>query len=151
VLVGVIGIGSTAGRFFLGSLADRMGRRLALVATFVGIALAMVVWACSTSLWALGAFAVAYGVFYGGFVALLPAFVADRFGERNVSSIIGVLSTSVALGTLIGPGAAGYAFDLVHSYTLPILASAGASLTAAGIVAATSRAPLPRHEGVFAR
>ncbi|MCZ7153723.1 hypothetical protein NK280_24320, partial [Salmonella enterica] len=27
LLLGVIGIGSTAGRFFLGSLADRMGRQ----------------------------------------------------------------------------------------------------------------------------
>ncbi len=140
LLLGVIGVGSTAGRFVLGGLADRMGRRLALLATFLGMALALLVWALSTTLWPLVAFAVAYGVFYGGFVALLPSLVMDYFGGRNVSGIIGILYTSVAFGTLIGPSAAGFAFDISHSYTLPILAGAGANLAAAAIMAATSRA-----------
>jgi hypothetical protein len=67
----------------------------------------------------------------------------DHFGGRNVSGIIGILYTSVAFGTLIGPTAAGFAFDVSHSYTLPILASAAANVIAAAIVAATSRAALP--------
>ena len=141
VLLGVIGVGSTGGRFFLGGLADRMGRRLALLATFVGMALAQVVWAFSTSLWALAAFALAYGVFYGGFAALLPALVMDYFGGRNVSAIIGILYTSVAVGTLIGPSAAGFAFDFSHSYALPIFASVCANMIAAGILAGASKAP----------
>src|SRR5205807_1237158 len=44
LLLGVIGVGSTAGRFVLGGLADRMGRGLALLAMFVGMALALIVW-----------------------------------------------------------------------------------------------------------
>jgi OFA family oxalate/formate antiporter-like MFS transporter len=127
--------------FFLGGLADRMGRRLALVTMFVGMALALLVWAFSTDFWPLAAFALAYGVFYGGWVAVLPALVMDYFGGRNVSGIIGILYTSVAFGTLIGPSAAGFAFDLSHSYTLPILASACANMIAAGIAAGTSKAP----------
>jgi MFS transporter, OFA family, oxalate/formate antiporter len=138
LLLAVIGVGSTAGRFFLGGLADRVGRRLSLLATFVGMALAMVVWASSTEFWPLAAFAFAYGVFYGGWVALLPALAMDYFGGRSVSGIIGILYTSVAFGTLIGPSAAGFGFDLSHSYTLPILAGAVANVVAAGIVAATS-------------
>jgi MFS family permease len=81
-----------------------------------------------------------YGVFYGGWVAILPAIVMDYFGGRNVSGIIGVLYTSVAFGTLIGPSAAGFAFDLSHSYTLPILASAATNIVAAIIVIAMSKA-----------
>ena len=127
--------------FFLGGLADRMGRRIALVTTFVGMALALLVWAFSRDFWPLVAFALAYGVFYGGWVAVLPAVVMDFFGGRNVSGIIGILYTSVAFGTLIGPSAAGFAFDLTRSYTLPILASACANMIAAGIVAGTSKAP----------
>jgi MFS family permease len=135
LLLSVIGVGSTAGRFVLGGLTDRMGRRLGLLAMFLGMAIASTVWAFSTGLWPLVGFALAYGVFYGGFVALLPALVMDYFGGRNVSGIIGVLYTSVAFGTLIGPTAAGFAFDLSHSYVLPILAGAGANLVAAGIMA----------------
>jgi MFS transporter, OFA family, oxalate/formate antiporter len=139
LLLGVIGIGSTAGRFFLGGLADRMGRQLSLLLMFTGMALALGVWVISTNIWSLAAFAFVYGVFYGGWVAVLPAVVMDYFGGRNVSGIIGILYTSVAFGTLIGPSAAGFAFDLSRSYTLPILASAGANIAAALIVAATSR------------
>ncbi|SEE63546.1 Predicted arabinose efflux permease, MFS family [Rhizobiales bacterium GAS188] len=142
LLLGVIGVGSTAGRFFLGSLADRMGRRSSLLAMFVGMALALAIWAFSQGFWTLAAFAFAYGVFYGGWVAVLPAVVMDYFGGRNVSGIIGILYTSVAVGTLIGPSAAGFAFDVSHSYTLPILASVCANIIAAGIVAASSKAAL---------
>jgi MFS family permease len=134
LLLGVIGVGSTAGRFFFGGLADRIGRELSLVAMFLGMALALASWAFATAFWSLVCFAFVYGVFYGGWVAVLPAVVADCFGGRNVSGIIGVLFTSVAFGTLIGPSAAGFAFDLSHSYTLPILASAGANIIAAAIV-----------------
>ena len=138
MLLGAIGIGSTAGRFFLGGLADRMGRQFSLLLMFAGMALALAAWAISTNFWSLGAFALVFGVFYGGWVAVLPAVVMDRFGGRNVSGIIGILYTSVAFGTLIGPSAAGFVFDLSHSYTLPILASAGANIVAAAIVAVAS-------------
>jgi predicted MFS family arabinose efflux permease len=139
LLLGVIGIGSTAGRFCLGGLADRMGRRLSLLLMFIGMAFALAVWVISTGIWSLAAFAFVYGVFYGGWVAVLPSVVMDYFGGRNVSGIIGILYTSVAFGTLIGPSAAGFAFDLSHSYTLPILASAAANIAAAVIIAATSK------------
>jgi MFS family permease len=143
LLLGVIGVGSTAGRFFLGGLADRMGRQLSLLLMFAGMALALTVWVMATNIWSLAAFAFVYGVFYGGWVAVLPAVVMDYFGGRNVSGIIGILYTSVAFGTLIGPSAAGFAFDVGHSYTLPILASAGANIIAAIIVASTSRMAAP--------
>jgi MFS transporter, OFA family, oxalate/formate antiporter len=141
LLLGVIGVGSTAGRFFLGGLADRMGRRLSLLAMFMGMALALALWLASTGFWALAAFAFIYGIFYGGWVAVLPAVVMDYFGGRNVGGIIGVLYTSVAFGTLIGPSAAGFAFDLSHSYMLPIAASVAANIAAAGIMVILSRAP----------
>jgi MFS family permease len=138
LLLGVIGIGSTAGRFFLGGLADRMGRQLSLLLMFAGMALALAIWVVSTNFWSLAAFAFVYGIFYGGWVAVLPAVVMDYFGGRNVSGLIGILYTSVAFGTLIGPSAAGFAFDFGHSYTVPILASVGANIIAVMIVVATS-------------
>lgn len=145
LLLGVIGVGSTAGRFILGSLADRMGRELSLLLMFTGMALALATWAISAGVWSLAAFAFVYGVFYGGWVAVLPAVVMDYFGGRNVSSIIGVLYTSVAFGTLIGPSTAGFAFDLTHSYALPIMVSAGTNIAAAVIVAGMARTELPQN------
>src|ERR1700730_366332 len=134
LLLGVIGVGSTAGRFFLGGLADRMGGEVSLLLMFVGMALALAMWAVATAIWPLVAFAFVYGVFYGGWGAVLA-----YFAGRNVAGLIGILYTSVAFGTLVGPSAAGFAFDFSHNYTLPILLSAAANITAAAIiVAATS-------------
>jgi len=150
LLLGSIGVGSTAGRFFLGGLADRLGRQLALPLMSAGMALSLVVWAVSGGFWGLAVFAFAYGVFYGGFVALLPALVMDWFGGRSISAILGVLYTSVAFGTLIGPSAAGFAFDVSRSYMLPIIASIGANLVAAGVLVAMSngrKAEPPRPRG----
>jgi MFS family permease len=139
LLVSAIGVGSTVGRFFLGGLADRLGRELSLLAMFVGMALALVIWLISTAFWPLAVFAFVFGIAYGGWVALLPAVVMDYFGGRNVSGIIGILYTSVGFGTLIGPTAAGFAFDATRSYTLPILASVVANVIAAVIIALTAK------------
>ncbi|QFZ86303.1 MFS transporter [Variovorax paradoxus] len=139
LLLGAIGVGSTAGRFFLGGLADRMGRHYALPLMSAGMALSLMVWAVSGGFWGLALFAFAYGVFYGGFVALLPALVMDWFGGRHIGAIIGILYTSVAIGTLIGPSAAGFALDLTRSYLLPILVAIGANLVAASLLLAMAR------------
>jgi MFS family permease len=143
LLLGGVGVGSTAGRFFLGGLADKLGRERALMVMFAGMALTSVIWACSTGFWGLAVFALTYGVFYGGFVAILPALTMDYFGGRHVSGIIGVLYTSIAFGTLIGPSAAGFAFDLSHSYTLPILIGAGGNVIAALIMLGVAKWAVP--------
>jgi len=139
LLLGAIGVGSTAGRFMLGNLADRMGRQPALLLMYAGMAASMLVWMMSSGAAGLAVFALAFGVFYGGYVALLPALVADYFGGRSIGAIIGVLYTAVALGTLVGPSAAGFVFDFTHSYKLVIAASILGNLAAAGIVLAISR------------
>ncbi|MEN5160589.1 MCT family MFS transporter [Achromobacter spanius] len=131
LLLGAIGIGSTLGRFFLGGLADRVGRQSFLLMMFIGMAAALAIWVLASRFWPLAVFALLFGLFYGGWVAILPAVVMDQFGGRNVSSIIGILYTSVAIGTLVGPSAAGFIFDMSHSYTLPILVSVAANVIAA--------------------
>lgn len=120
-LVGLIGVGSTLGRFVLGGFADRIGRgrSLSLIMLLSGVALAY--WSIAQGFAALAIFALAFGLFYGGFVALVPAFTADLFGLRAMSAVLGVLYTSVAFGTLLGPTLAGWVFDTTGSYTWPIL------------------------------
>ncbi|HBP30559.1 MAG TPA: MFS transporter [Advenella kashmirensis] len=144
LLLGAIGVGSTLGRFFLAGLADRIGRQVFLLMMFAGMALALAIWAIATSFWSLAAFALIFGIFYGGWVAILPAVVMDHFGGRHVGSIIGILYTSVAIGTLIGPAAAGFIFDASNSYTVPILTSTIANLVATGIAALALRSPAHR-------
>lgn len=141
LLLGAIGIGSTAGRFFLGGLADRMGRSAFFVAMFIGMAAALGLWSWATRFWPLVGFALLFGMFYGGWVAILPAVVMDQFGGRKVGTMIGMLYSSVAIGTLVGPSAAGFIFDRSGSYLVPILLGAGANLVAAATAAFALRTP----------
>ncbi|WP_407152130.1 MFS transporter [Bradyrhizobium sp. ORS 86] len=143
LLLGMIGVGSTAGRFVLGSIADRIGRDTFLIAMYVGMAVSLAIWAIAGGFWSLTIFALLFGVFYGGWVAILPAVVTDHFGGRNVGGIIGILYTSVAIGTLLGPSAAGFAFDVSHSYFIPVAISAAANVAAAVIAMATLRTDSP--------
>ncbi|MGD9890377.1 MAG: MCT family MFS transporter [Dehalococcoidia bacterium] len=135
VLLGAIGAGSVGGRLLLGGSADRIGRRQALAGSFVLMAATQLWWLAATQTWSLVVFALLFGAGYGGFVALIPALASDYFGIRHTGALIGLLYTSAAIGSLVGPTLAGVAFDLRDSYTLPILLSAVANLFAAGCMA----------------
>jgi predicted MFS family arabinose efflux permease len=139
LLVSLIGLGSLLGRFGIGGLADRMGRIQSLAFMYAGLGACFVAWWQSQSFWALATMAVALGLFYGGFVATMPAVVMDIFGGRAVSAIIGWLYTAPGVGTLIGPPIAGYAFDRMGSYDAPILGAALLSFIGAAAVYALSR------------
>ncbi len=140
LLVSALGLGSTLGRFLLGGLADRLGHDRTLIATYLAMALTLVIWLVSTTFWPLAIFGFVFGSAYGGWVALQPAVVMDHFGGRNVSGVIGLLYTSAGIGTLLGPSAAGFAFDLSGSYMLPILVSIGGNVIAA-LLMMVARAP----------
>ena len=101
-LLGLVGAGSLAGRFILGVLADRFGRRPSFLAICFGLGFAMFAWAAARDAWSLGAFALIYGVLQGSFVALLPAFTADSFGSRAIGGLIGALYTSRSVALLAG-------------------------------------------------
>ena len=131
LLVSLIGLGSLAGRFAIGGIADRLGGMNSLALTYLGMALMLVLWWASTSAVALSIMAIGFGICYGGFVATFPAVVMDLFGGRSVSGIIGCLYTAAGVGTLFGPPLAGAAFDAFGSYSAPILGAAALALIAA--------------------
>lgn len=133
-LVSLIGLGSLLGRFTIGGVADRLGRLPSLAVMYVGLGAMLIVWWLSTQYWLLALFALAFGAFYGGFVALGPSIAMDLYGPRAVSGIIGFLYTGPGLGTLVGPPLAGVAFDAFGSYGAPILAGAALSFAAVGFV-----------------
>ena len=107
-LVGLLGLASVAGRLLLGVLARRIG----VVACYRGCYLLV---GLSFALWllpgdghpSLAVFAVAFGLGYGGFVALLPSVVAELFGLTRFGTLTGVLYTANALGAGAGPWLAG--------------------------------------------
>ena len=137
LLLSLLGVGSAVGRFAIGAAADRIGRWRGLGLSFAGIGLSSLVWLASDGLADLGAFAVLLGLSWGGAVALAPSVMADYFGTRAVSGIIGVLYAGVGVGALVGPVIAGLVFDLWESYTIAIVYSTVAPVLGAACVLAS--------------
>lgn len=132
-LVSLLGLGSLVGRFAIGAISDRLGHMRSLAALSLGLGAMFLLWWVAESYWLLAIFAVLFGSLYGGFVALAPTLCMDLFGARNVAGIIGSLYTAAGFGTLIGPTAAGAAFDAYGSYDAPILGCALACFAGAAL------------------
>ena len=128
LLIVLLGVGSTVGRFLFASVTNWLGRRLSFAMMYIGAGAMLVVWSQSTSAPALIVFALVFGAFYGGFVAIAPSLAADYFGGRALGSIIGALYSGVAFGALLGAPVAGYAFDFFGSYAGAILAGSALCL-----------------------
>ena len=130
LVLGVVGVGSTLGRFLVSPVADRFGRLFVMGLCFAGVASMLVIWLVATSYVSLLAFGLLFGICYGGFVALAPAVAVDYFGTRAVGAVIGVLYSGVGVGTFFGPPFAGYVFDLYGSYQAAIVTAAGTAVLA---------------------
>lgn len=130
-LVGLIGIGSLAGRLVIGAVADRIGRGPTLVAVMVSLGASMGLWLVAREYAAFAVFALWMGLSYGGSVSLMPALCMDFFGARAVSSIIGTLYTGAAIGNLAGPWATGRLFDATGSYAAAVAGAGVLALVAA--------------------
>ncbi|MEM7405013.1 MAG: MFS transporter [Pseudomonadota bacterium] len=133
LVLGLVGVGSTVGRFLVGSVADRFGRLDVYVCCFGGVAMTFFVWLLASELVLLGVFAFVFGTFYGGFVALAPSVTVDYFGPKSAASIIGFLYSSVGIGTLLGPPFAGFVFDRLGGYDYAIVAGQYAAIIATGL------------------
>lgn len=144
-LVGVIGIGSLTGRFGIGALADKLGRKRSLVLMQMSMGLSYLLWLGAGNWWSFSLFALWLGLSYGGIVSLLPALCMDMFGARAVSGIIGTLYTGAALGNLVGPVAAGAAFDAAGTYTPVLLACMGFAVLATLASLRLERLPSPQY------
>jgi MFS family permease len=137
-LVGVIGAASTAGRLVLGVVAARTGALRAFQGCFLTMGASFALWSLGSGGYGvLVTFAVVLGVGYGGFVALGPAVVAERFGTTRLGGLLGVLYTSAGIGSAVGAPLAGVAVDASGSY-VPVIAGclvlgAAAFLTVLGV------------------
>ena len=120
-LVGLIGVGSLFGRFAIGALADRLGRTVTLALMQASMAFSYGLWYVAHDYAAFAAYAIWFGLSYGGIVSLMPAICMDMFGARAVATIVGTLYSAAAFGNLLGPVAAGAVFDRTGSYA-PVIA-----------------------------
>jgi MFS family permease len=76
-------------------------------------------------------YTVILGLGYGGFIALSPAVLAERFGAAGLGGVLGTLYTAAGLGAFVSPPLAGWIVDQ-SSYTPAVIYAA--SCATAGFV-----------------
>jgi len=113
------GIGSVAGRLTAGFVSDRLGTRATIGAAYVLeiVALVALLWFPSRA--ALLASLTVFGAGFAASDTMVVKVIPEVFGVRAIGAIMGVLTLGWRLGAAIGPGAAGFLYDLTGSYTIP--------------------------------
>ena len=145
-IVGLIPLASTAGRFGVGAISDRIGRYPTIIISLICTAVAMLVLfplAKGAILFTMAAFVL--GFFYGGFMAVFPSLCGDAFGNLNFGSNYALLFTAITAASFIGPMAASLTVEATGSYTLAYVIAGTGSL--AGIVVALFAQRLDRRRG----
>jgi MFS transporter, OFA family, oxalate/formate antiporter len=152
-LIGIVGIGSLCGRLLLGFVAQPLGsscRAASLCALVIAVSLTSLLLA--TNRWELGGDAALYGLGYGGVIGLTGPIVAEVVGVRGICASVGFVTTSRALGILVGPWAVGVTVHRLGSYDVPFLTCASLALIAALLLGELHRRSAVRRvaEGVAA-
>jgi len=115
-IVSVFAATSLLGRNLAGLVSDRMGPTLSLVFHLTAMALALLWLLFAGDAPAFYAFAIAFGVAYGGVVPLQTLLTGELFGLRFLGTIMASLMVFANLGGAAGPPIAGTIFDVTGSY-----------------------------------
>ena len=119
---GVIGIMSAAGSFLFGIVSDRFGRRATILATTCGMALSFFTAAfLPANLTMLYAWAILYGLTYGGAPEQYAAIITDYFGRRYSTTLFGFLTLGGGIGGGLFPLLGGWLVDITGSYKVTLL------------------------------
>jgi OFA family oxalate/formate antiporter-like MFS transporter len=114
--LGYLGLISTGATIAFSPLGDILNKRL-LLTGFLALHTLLLLWLIhirgELSLWG---FTVFYGIILGAGWPLTVSILADIFGGRGVSSILGACTMAFGVAGLIAPWLAGYIFDLYNSY-----------------------------------
>ncbi|MDB5039459.1 MAG: major facilitator superfamily 1 [Candidatus Eremiobacteraeota bacterium] len=113
---GLLSIFNGFGRFFWGSVSDRIGRNLTYTVMYLLQALMFVT---LMRLHSIAAVSICMGVVllcYGGGFGVMPSFNADFFGTKYYGEIYGFILTAWGVGGVVGPLIAARVKDATGSY-----------------------------------
>ena len=137
--VSMIGLFALLGGVSLGALADRIGHRRAMLIGLGAQIIAYVALYCADGVGLLLFGAALFGIFYGSFVALFPALVADLFGLGHAGTIGGFIVAGGGLLGAWGPAAAGYLRDADGDFRRVFVLCAVTAVVALILVASLPR------------
>ena len=92
VAVGIMGIFNAGGRLSWGTISDRIGRKSALFGmSCLSIIVCLGLLRSANGFWSVVTGLCLAAFAYGGFLAVMPSFSADYFGQSNVGGNYGLL------------------------------------------------------------
>ena len=141
VLVMVVAIFNTCGRFLSGFVSDRIGRSNTMVLAFILQAINMflfVQYKTPTLLLFGSAFT---GLCYGTIFTLFPTATADFYGIRNLGVNYGFVFTAFGVAGVTGSVLGGRVRDLFGSYTYAFI-TCGIMLLVGAVLALILKAPM---------
>jgi MFS transporter, OFA family, oxalate/formate antiporter len=143
ILVMVVAIFNTFGRFLSGFVSDRIGRTNTMVLAFVLQAVNMFLFVCYKSPELLLFGSAFTGLCYGTIFTLFPAATADFYGVRNLGVNYGSLFTAFGVAGVTGSVLGGRVRDIFGSYTYAFVICGG-MLLAGAVLAFLLKTP--RHD-----
>ena len=107
---------SIPGRILCGSLAERFSKRGVMATAYVVLIASGLTLMRLESFGTLYAFVILYGLGLG-VVVVFPLLVADNFGLKAFSTLIGIMNVPFTLGAALGFISAAKLFDVTGSYS----------------------------------
>lgn len=117
-----------------GQIGDRMGKRVPASLFILIQAIAVVVLAFTNGMLMAMAFAVLWGIGFGGRTPLLHAMRGDYFGRKRYATIMSLSAVPMAIGMTVMPWVAGKVFDIQGNYQWVFVGLAVACAAGAGII-----------------
>lgn len=130
----LIGLFNMFGTWTCGWLGGRIRQQYILGWLYLirGVAIGVFVYLPKTEL-SVVLFASVMGLTWLGTVPLTSGLVAKIFGTQHLGTLFGICFLSHQVGSFLGAGIGGIAFDLTGSYSLLWMATAAAGLVAAAL------------------
>jgi MFS family permease len=137
--IALVGVASAVGRVSIGFLGDRLGRVRVLVTCSAVMGLTTVALSGANTAVGLWAFALVYGLAYGGNGALLAPLTADLFGREQINAVFGLVSVSFAVSGSVAPYLAGVGYAEFGTYDPVFVAAGAAAVVGAAAIGAADR------------
>ncbi len=103
--VGLLGVFNGSGRLTWGTVSDRLGRKVAVLAmSLVSVTACLAFLRTATGFWGVfvGLCLVAFA--YGGFFALMPSLTADYYGQSSIGGNYGLVFSAFGVSGFVVPG-----------------------------------------------
>ena len=134
LLVIVLSIFNTLGRFLGGMISDKVGRTKTLIIILAIQAVNMLLFGLYGNLATVAIGILAAGFCYGSIFSVMPALTSDLYGLKNFGANYGTVFLAWGIGGIIGPMTAARIFDTTGAYNTSYLIACALSVAAIIIV-----------------